>query len=261
MRQALWYPPIELSSLEERIVKRINRAKLFTFLRQWRHELFDEEFQEELNKMYADTGKGHPPIPPAQLALTIIMQAYTGASDAEAIEALTMDRRWQLVVDCLDCEQPPFCQATLVRFRTALIIQGLDRRLIEGSWNYLLPQPSYLAFHSWCKSSVSRPSLCHVSISGALYEFATWTQYLDSSVKELLLQELRQRQLTSAGRAKRRERVAVEHALSHIGRWQGDQARYVGLRKNLFDLRRTAVVHNLHVLARIRSQITDQSAA
>jgi len=27
----------------------------------------------------------------------------------------------------------------------------------------------------------------------------------------------------------------------------GDQARYIGTRKNLFDLRRTAVVHNLHV--------------
>jgi len=29
-----------------------------------------------------------------------------------------------------------------------------------------------------------------------------------------------------------------------------DDARYRGLRKNLFDLRRCAVVHNLHVLAR-----------
>ncbi len=37
---------------------------------------------------------------------------YTKASDAEAIEALTMDRRWQLVVDCLDCEQAPFSQTT-----------------------------------------------------------------------------------------------------------------------------------------------------
>jgi len=73
----------------------------------------------------------HPPVSPAQLALTTILQAYTGASDAEAIEALTMQRRWQLVLDCLECEEPPFCQATLVRFRTALIIQGLDRRLIE----------------------------------------------------------------------------------------------------------------------------------
>jgi hypothetical protein len=96
-----------------------------------RHELFNESFQEELARMYAEQPKGHPPVPPAQLALATILQAYTGASDAETIEAMTMDRRWQLVLDCLDCEEPPFCQATLVRFRTALIIHGLDRRLIE----------------------------------------------------------------------------------------------------------------------------------
>ncbi len=63
--------------------------------------------------------------------------------------------------------------------------------------------------------------------------------------------ELRQRKLTTHGRAKLRERVAVEHSSSHIGRWQGDKARYFGVRKNLFDLRRTAVVHNLHVLLRL----------
>ncbi len=68
---------------------------------------------------------------------------------------------------------------------------------------------------------------------------------------EALLWELRQRQLTPLGRAKLRERVAVEHALAHIGRWQGRRARYRSLRKNLFDLRRSAVVHNLHVIARL----------
>ena len=52
---------------------------------------------------------------------------------------------------------------------------------------------------------------------------------------EKFIAELRQRQLTSQGRAKLRERVAVEHSLSHIGRWQGDKARYLGVRKNLFD--------------------------
>ncbi|MDZ8031088.1 hypothetical protein [Nostoc sp. DedSLP04] len=36
-----------------------------------------------------------------------------------------------------------------------------------------------------------------------------------------------------------------------ITQWQGNKARYIGLRKNLFDLRRMAVVHNLHVLARM----------
>jgi len=67
---------------------------------------------------------------------------------------------------------------------------------------------------------------------------------------ERLLQELRERQLTAHGRARLRERVAVEHSLAHIGQWQGDRARYLGERKNLFDLRRTAVVHNLHIIAR-----------
>ncbi len=131
MRPEPWNPRIDLSEKEAKIVKLIKRAKLFTFLREIRHLLFDEEFQEELSQMYAEAVTGHPPVPPAQLALTIILQAYTKASDAEAIEALTMDRRWQLVLNCLDCEQAPFSQATLVRFRQALIIHQLDRRLIE----------------------------------------------------------------------------------------------------------------------------------
>jgi hypothetical protein len=66
---------------------------------------------------------------------------------------------------------------------------------------------------------------------------------------EALLAELRQRQLTAAGRAKLRERVDVEHSLAHSGFWQGWRARYRGVRKNLFDLRRCAVINNLHELA------------
>jgi transposase len=67
---------------------------------------------------------------------------------------------------------------------------------------------------------------------------------------EALIIELRERQQTESGRAKLRERVAVEHTLAHVGWWQGRRARYLGVRKNLFDLRRCAVVHNLHVIAR-----------
>ena len=65
---------------------------------------------------------------------------------------------------------------------------------------------------------------------------------------EALLADLRQRQHTPEGRAKLRERVAVEHALAHVGHWQGRRARYRGTRKNLFDLRRVTGVHNLHVI-------------
>jgi hypothetical protein len=35
--------------------------------------------------------RGHPPIAPAQLAFTVMLQAYTGASDDEVIEATLMD--------------------------------------------------------------------------------------------------------------------------------------------------------------------------
>jgi transposase len=67
---------------------------------------------------------------------------------------------------------------------------------------------------------------------------------------EQLLVELRARQQTPEGRAVLRQRTMVEHGLAHIGQWQGRRARYRSKRKNLFDLRRTAVVHNLHVIAR-----------
>jgi transposase len=131
MRPSFWRPPVELSSIEQTIITRIKRAKLFIFLRYHRHELFDDAFQEELVALYAPSPRGHPPIPPAQLALATIVQAYTGVSDDEVIEATLMDRRWQLVLDCLDTEQAPFSKGTLVAFRKLLIEAQMDRRLIE----------------------------------------------------------------------------------------------------------------------------------
>lgn len=65
---------------------------------------------------------------------------------------------------------------------------------------------------------------------------------------EAQILELRRRQRTPAGRAELRQRVIVEHALARIGQIQGPKARYCGLRRNLFDLRRAAVVANLFAL-------------
>jgi transposase len=127
----VWRPPAEPSPAEQAVIKAVRRAKLFVFLRQYRHELFDEEFQAELAQTYADSPKGQPPVPPAQLALATILQAYSGVSDDEVIEATVMDRRWQLVLDCLDAGQPPFSKGTLVGFRARLIEADLDRRLVE----------------------------------------------------------------------------------------------------------------------------------
>jgi hypothetical protein len=127
----LWHPPIELSLVEHAMSKRIRRAKLFVFLRQHRHELCADVFQQELLTLYKDQPQGQPPVPPAQLALATILQAYTRVSADEVIEATTMDRRWQLVLACLDCDTPPFSNGTLVAFRPRLSAQQMDRRLRE----------------------------------------------------------------------------------------------------------------------------------
>jgi DDE family transposase/transposase-like protein DUF772 len=514
MRPPLWLPSVDLSPDEQTIIKRIKRAKLFVFLRQHRHTLFDAAFQDQLATIYKDAPQGQPPIPPAQLALATILQAYTGVSDDELIEATVMDRRWQLVLDCLECQTPPFSKGTLVTFRKLLIAHQLDRRLLErtvelaaatkafGSsalraaldssplwgagrvedtynllghalrkalsviarqqgrglaemasesgaglvgasslkaaldldWDDPSARETALAMvldalagcESWLDShpelveaqpalltslavaavvreqdvttsaagtptlrdgvavdrriSIEDSQMRHgrksrsqlidgykrhvlrdldsglipaVGVTAANLPEATVTDsisvdlhvqglklrelhidraYLTSRLvrerdedllisckawpvhngphfaktafvldweqheircpdgvvmpfragetvqfaaercsgctlrerctsskggrtvsiheDERLLQELRERQLTAQGRAKLRERVAVEHSLAHIGQWQGDRARYWGERKNLFDLRRTAVVHNLHIIAR-----------
>jgi len=131
MQPEMWKPPVELSQQEEQIVKKIRKAKLFVFLREHRHELLDEALQQELANLYRPAERGQPPIAPAMLALALILQAYMGISDDEVIEATLMDRRWQLVLDCLDTEQAPFSKGTLVAFRQRLIEAQMDRRLIE----------------------------------------------------------------------------------------------------------------------------------
>src|SRR5215208_5214830 len=131
MRPQPWRPPIEPSPAEAAMMRRLKRAKLFVFLRERRHEIFDEGFQEELGTLYSDSRLGHPPVPPAKLALATILQAYTGASDEEAMEAMVMDRRWQLVLGCPEAEEPPFSKSTLVAFRKRLIEHEMDRRLVE----------------------------------------------------------------------------------------------------------------------------------
>jgi Transposase DDE domain len=55
----------------------------------------------------------------------------------------------------------------------------------------------------------------------------------------------RRLQETEPGRAALRRRTAVEHALAHIVARKGYRARYIGVRKNLFDLRRAAAIQNL----------------
>lgn len=68
---------------------------------------------------------------------------------------------------------------------------------------------------------------------------------------EQFFREMAAELATPEGRAQRRERVLVEHALAHVGQVQGKRARFKGLRKNLFDLQRSATVANIYVIDRL----------
>jgi transposase len=101
------------------------------FLRPCRHELSTEVVQQSLATLDQENPQGYPPIPPVQLALATILQAYTSVSDDEVIEATIMACRWQLGLDCLDGDRAPFSKGTLVAFRQRLLTQQMDRRLLE----------------------------------------------------------------------------------------------------------------------------------
>lgn len=129
-----WTPASEVTKREAYLLKRLQRTKkLFRFLREHRLDLFDDAFQAQLASMYRDTDEGKEPVPPAQLAMALLLQAYTGSSDAEAVENTVVDARWRMVLGVLGPEEdgPPFSQGTLQRFRERLIAHDLDRRLLE----------------------------------------------------------------------------------------------------------------------------------
>ena len=127
-----WEPRRECTKQEEALLRRQRRSrKLFAFLREHRHEIFDDGFQRELESMYRDTGAGKEALPPALLAMACILQGYMGVSDAEAVELTVVDLRWQMVLDRLGCSEPAFSQSTLFEFRERLIHTDMDRRLLE----------------------------------------------------------------------------------------------------------------------------------
>jgi hypothetical protein len=127
-----WNPKRETTRQEEFLLKRLHRTrKLFGFLRRHRHELFDDGFQTELESMYRNTGAGEDPVPPALLAMVLLLQSYLGTSDAEAVELAVVDLRWQMVLGCLGATEPPFSQGALQGFRERLIAHDMDRRLLE----------------------------------------------------------------------------------------------------------------------------------
>ena len=127
-----WNPPVEVGRQEAFVLKRCQKKRrLFAFLRENRHQIFDDEFQQELEVMYRDTGAGKEPLCPAMMACALILQGYLGVSDSDAVELSVADLRWQMVLGRVGETVPAYSQGALFAFRDRLIAHDMDRRLLE----------------------------------------------------------------------------------------------------------------------------------
>jgi Transposase DDE domain/Transposase domain (DUF772) len=128
----MWNPPIALTPEEQKIAARTRKTrKFFVFLRERRHALLDATFQDTLAATYSAEPGGKEPVEAGLLALATLLQAYCHVGDRDAVELTVMDKRWQLVLDCLGAELPPFSQGTLCNFRMRLMAHNLDKILLE----------------------------------------------------------------------------------------------------------------------------------
>src|SRR5438876_1560864 len=127
-----WNPSRTYTRQEDFLLGRLRRTrKLFGFLRDHRHEIFDDAMQTDLESMYRDTGAGKDPVCPAMMAMAGLMQGYLGVSDAEAVELTVVDLRWQMVLDRLGSTEPVFSQGAFQEFRERMIRYDMDRRVME----------------------------------------------------------------------------------------------------------------------------------
>lgn len=126
-----WTPSTELTPREQRLCRRLaTYRRFYRFLRLHRHRLFDDAFQTQLETMYSDKPRGQSPVPAALLATVTLLQAYTQASDEDAVLKAETDVCWQMVLDCVGAEHAPFCAATLSNFRARLLDAGLHHALL-----------------------------------------------------------------------------------------------------------------------------------
>ena len=217
----MWNPPIALTSEEQKIAARTRKTrKFFVLLREHRHELLDSDLQDRLAQSYRPEPGGPAPVEAGLLALATLLQAYGHVGDRDAVELTVMDKRWQMVLDGLGAEQPPFSQGTLCNFRMRLIAHNLDKLLLDRTVA-LAETPGGFGARQL------RAVLDSTPLFGA------------GRVEDTL---------NLLGHALRK-RTAVEHAIAHQWAHQGRRARYKGLRKNQFDGRRHAAVSNLQIAA------------
>jgi hypothetical protein len=127
-----WTPSRTTTRQEKALLARMTRhRKLFAFLREHRHTLFDDAFLDELADMYRQSGAGKDPVCPGLMAMAMLLQGYDRVSDAEAVERTLIDLRWQMVLGRLGQSAPAFSQGAFREFRQRMIRTDMDKKVLE----------------------------------------------------------------------------------------------------------------------------------
>ena len=142
-----------------------------------------------------------------------------------------------------------YCKAWRVR-STACRYAKTDFALDFTTGQLTCPAGVTMAFPARHDRALPQTHLCHLPAAAALHPKPVRAAASPSTPTKRCSPSSASTSTPPPGAPSLRERIKVEHALAHVGHWQGRRARYRGTRKNLFDLRRVAVVHNLHVIAR-----------
>src|SRR5690606_36509782 len=108
-----WRAQVEISEEEEDILRLCKKQSFWSFLRLHRHEHLDEEVRAALAAMYSVGEKGgRPPSIPERLLLAMLLQVAFGVADHEVPTLTAVDKRWQMVLDCLGVTEPVVSQGT-----------------------------------------------------------------------------------------------------------------------------------------------------
>jgi DDE family transposase/transposase-like protein DUF772 len=114
-------------STRELCESRLPERSIFRLLAAKAHELFPDEAFADL---YAGTGRRS--VAPRIIAVTMVLQRYSGMSDREAVDAFTFDARWKYAAGALDFDHPGFVHTVLVEMRERLRRSDRPNRIFEA---------------------------------------------------------------------------------------------------------------------------------
>jgi IS5 family transposase len=106
---------------------RLKQGSIYRLLADHGHLLFGDEYFADL---YGESVRGRPTIPARVMASVMLLQAFEGLSDAEAVDRLSFDLRWQAACG-VDTGYVAFHPTSLVGQRNRLRASDRPRRLFE----------------------------------------------------------------------------------------------------------------------------------